>query len=1079
MKDKFSKFINLQGKYLTSLLILLALSIGQIWADDIYYVAMVQNVAEDGTLSGTSGTLKVVKYTASTETYGVTDAVSWSLSNPSVGCKGSSVSKCSDISDYTKWQQGSGSQKAKGPKFSGTTTLSLGSLTATKITFIGYRNSSSGGSLQIGSGDAKTTAKKPSSTFTSDCVVEYTGSYTGDVSVVASAEHCGVFVITASSTPSTSAPSITAPTADQSASYTIGQTITALSVTATGTPDPTFQWYSNSSASTEGASPISGATNASYTPLNTVASDLYYYCVATNSEGFANSPFFHVMVSAAPAGVCPSGLTISGTQAYTEGQTISLAAALSAGNGAIVYQWYKGSIASGNEVGTNSNELTISSCSTTDEGDYFCVASKDDCSDAESTAYAVTVDAMVACATLTPATSGSAIAIGDVIDLQTGSTGGTMTAIVKSGSTSSTLAYDANGLSFASSGNTSRVSVELNHLMQVGTVIQVTLMANGNGNDRGLDIYNASGTKKGLLGWTSAQSVTSGTVASFTYTVVAGDGLDGANTFMLYRNNSVYLQSLSVYNCGAELHALTSAIDPVHDPAYATVTLSKSLIAAGGTATATYSAIDAAYDFDEWQISGATIDDASANPVTITMGSTDAVITLKLKAASVKHTVTYYDGATELGTEQVEEGSNPTATGIVAPHKLGYTFDGWSTTNGGAAVALNTISVAVDMPLYAVYSEINCAALSGTIFSLAMDVAPAANCTIRSGSGFETEADLDQYAAISGGIAMAKNSSTSNHLIITTTPTVKLAGGNGKIHIQFDCALKEGDKIKTTISSQNIAYTTTDSRSTTNYFTKGTDQELTITSGHALENATEIYLWAASSNGGELVSLQVIRPVKYAVTFNMHDHGDAVDPQYIVEGGKVTEPATASITGWDFGGWYKESTFENAWDFATDVVGTSAVELHAKWTEHAVSSNADLSDLTVNGVTVEGFDAATTVYNIELPMGTTVVPTVAGVKADANAKSVVVSELLALPGAVTVTVTAENDATKTYTINFTVATSKDIELVWDKSVVRCDATTPSAVVKSDDASVSAYINKITATAGGEGSSLIDFLLKCD
>ena len=34
MKDKFSKFINLQGKYLTSLLILLAMSIGQMWATD-------------------------------------------------------------------------------------------------------------------------------------------------------------------------------------------------------------------------------------------------------------------------------------------------------------------------------------------------------------------------------------------------------------------------------------------------------------------------------------------------------------------------------------------------------------------------------------------------------------------------------------------------------------------------------------------------------------------------------------------------------------------------------------------------------------------------------------------------------------------------------------------------------------------------------------------------------------------------------------------------------------------------------------------------------------------------------------
>lgn len=94
------------------------------------------------------------------------------------------------------------------------------------------------------------------------------------------------------------APAITAPTTDQSATYTIGDAITALEVTATGSPAPTYQWYYNSSASTEGATSLgSGAQTASYTPDNSVASDLYYYCVATNSAGSATSPYFHVTVN--------------------------------------------------------------------------------------------------------------------------------------------------------------------------------------------------------------------------------------------------------------------------------------------------------------------------------------------------------------------------------------------------------------------------------------------------------------------------------------------------------------------------------------------------------------------------------------------------------------------------------------------------------------------------------------------------------------------------------------------------------------------------------------------------------------
>ncbi len=87
----------------------------------------------------------------------------------------------------------------------------------------------------------------------------------------------------------------------------------------------------------------------------------------------------------------------------------------------------------------------------------------------------------------------------------------------------------------------------------------------------------------------------------------------------------------------------------------------------------------------------------------------------------------------------------------------------------------------------------------------------------------------------------------------------------------------------------------------------------------------------------------------------------------------------------------------------------------------AGSDNANLASLTVDGADVEGFAADVVEYDIELAPGTTQVPVVSGVAADANAQSVEVSELAALPGDVTVTVTAENGTQKVYTIHFTVA----------------------------------------------------------
>ncbi len=86
------------------------------------------------------------------------------------------------------------------------------------------------------------------------------------------------------------------------------------------------------------------------------------------------------------------------------------------------------------------------------------------------------------------------------------------------------------------------------------------------------------------------------------------------------------------------------------------------------------------------------------------------------------------------------------------------------------------------------------------------------------------------------------------------------------------------------------------------------------------------------------------------------------------------------------------------------------------------SSDATLSDIKVDGTSIDGFDAATVNYNIELPAGTTAVPVVTATATDANA-TVEVTDATELPGSATILVTAEDGTTtSTYTVNFTVAT---------------------------------------------------------
>jgi uncharacterized protein (TIGR02145 family)/uncharacterized repeat protein (TIGR02543 family) len=68
-------------------------------------------------------------------------------------------------------------------------------------------------------------------------------------------------------------------------------------------------------------------------------------------------------------------------------------------------------------------------------------------------------------------------------------------------------------------------------------------------------------------------------------------------------------------------------------------------------------------------------------------------------------------------------------------------------------------------------------------------------------------------------------------------------------------------------------------------------------------------------------------PKTFVVKFNT-----GADSQLVKYGGKVTAPATAPTrANYTFGGWYKDTVYTTAWNFATDTV-TSAITLYAKWT---------------------------------------------------------------------------------------------------------------------------------------------------
>lgn len=77
------------------------------------------------------------------------------------------------------------------------------------------------------------------------------------------------------------------------------------------------------------------------------------------------------------------------------------------------------------------------------------------------------------------------------------------------------------------------------------------------------------------------------------------------------------------------------------------------------------------------------------------------------------------------------------------------------------------------------------------------------------------------------------------------------------------------------------------------------------------------------------VSKEANSDIRFQVTFQSNG-GTEVESQEIPLYGSVSVPASPTMEGYQFDGWFKESTLINTWDFATEKI-TEDVTLYAKW----------------------------------------------------------------------------------------------------------------------------------------------------
>ncbi|MCF8297349.1 MAG: immunoglobulin domain-containing protein [Saprospiraceae bacterium] len=173
------------------------------------------------------------------------------------------------------------------------------------------------------------------------------------------------------------------------------------SITASGTPTPTYQWFNNSSA-------IAGATNNTYS-ANTAGN---YYCIATNSCGNSTSNTMILTVNTSP------GITTQPSiSTKCEGQSAQFSINAT-GTSPISYQWYNGS---GAIAGAVNSLYLISPVSLSNAGSYYCIATNA-CGNAQSNSASLTVNSAPL---ITSQSSSSTICSGSSTTISVTATGST------------------------------------------------------------------------------------------------------------------------------------------------------------------------------------------------------------------------------------------------------------------------------------------------------------------------------------------------------------------------------------------------------------------------------------------------------------------------------------------------------------------------------------------------------------------------------------------------------------------------------------------------------------------------------
>ena len=764
--------------------------------------------------------------------------------------------------------------------------------------------------------------------------------------------------------------------------------------------------------------------------------------------------------------VCPSGLSITSKNdktAFLEGDAIELTAALTAGNGTITYQWYKGGTAESNKLtGKTAAKLEIASCVEGDAGDYYCVASKSDCSDAvNADAFTITV-AHNPCATHHWFVA-TADATSNGVTNWNGFTNGV------TGSSGQTNSVTIDGTTYSLTKRTGSTGGG-------GTILGFTIPANKAGTLYGY--MKSSGSAARTLSLKKGDDVvkTNTEIVDGNWTLITIDAI-APGTYTLSPDQNVQVQMFVLKVCDATFRTITleysdgvtadgslDALDGAPatkptDPTWAhhrfdgwyngetpynwTANVTGDLTltahwtqlytvtyeAGDGTATgdapteadkaktetftvAANSFTVAGKDFVKWN--DGTNDYAPG--ATYTVGTDNVVLTAQWKAAADKYTVIFKDGETELGTKLFEVSTNPSDADIDKTKALN-TFAAWQKEG---------VDIALDDAFWATVTkdaEITLTARWAKAFATSVDLEGLVEA---SGTGADWQKYLSDhgYAFSTSNVSLDEKKDPSENKPYDNWPYQGLKAKVSGAYVEGN--IEAGKLVIIKLGHMAAAATiTVDGVAQAN--ATGLDAAEPAGAMNYYYLASEGLLRYETTNAGACILKAITITDPYTVSFDANGGDDVASLNGTPS---VTLPLPTKGTE-SFLGWFDGET--NVGMNGDKYTPTANITLVAHW--EAVSTDARLSAITFSsaaGTLAPAFDPEVTEYTYTMPYGTTAIPTItSGTAVNANAKTPIIGDAATAWGeAQTIKGVAQSDDKKTYTITMKVAPKDGVCLVW-------------------------------------------------